>query len=223
MTPFFSAAQRMLSEKKKRYIDINIFIHVWLNVCVCVCVCAYKDWNKDSPHLVQIEPIPDDTHDESYGTHPTDLQKPRHLWPQLSGYGRHRNRNEQSKLWYKQREHGCYDTGTQPSRKKQQEKQHSFETAQQTCCSTFSLQYALEKKKENELQLHLKLTFISVSRSTPKSSSNRHLHTSESCGLISTSIWLMALSRAPVLQLSLPSSSPSISVIDCLDSLILAS
>lgn len=79
------------------------------------------------------------------------------------------------------------------------------------------------EKKENESQRHLKLTFITVSSSTPKVSSNRHFHTSELCGLISTSIWLMALSRAPVLQLSLPSSSPSISVIDCLDSLILAS
>lgn len=85
------------------------------------------------------------------------------------------------------------------------------------------MQYALEKKNETELWLHLQLTLISVSSSTPKESSNRHLHTSELCGLTSTSIWLIALSSAPVLQLSLPSSSPSISEIDCLDSLILAS
>lgn len=83
MMPFFSGAQQMLSDKKKRDFDM----YASLNVCVCV----YKDWNNDSPDLVQVEPIPDDTHEESYGKHPTKLHKPRHLWPKLSGYGRRRN------------------------------------------------------------------------------------------------------------------------------------
>lgn len=62
-------------------------------------------------------------------------------------------------------------------------KRHHEHVAAPSRCNTL-----LKRKKENELQLHLKLTFISVSRSTPKVSSKRHLQTSESCGLISTSI-----------------------------------
>lgn len=67
------------------------------------------------------------------------------------------------------------------------------------------------------------LTLNSVSSSTPKVSSKRHFQASQSCGLRSTSISLMALSRAPVLQLSSPSSRVWISVMACLDSLILPS